>query len=89
MSGDGSCSRRNEGPQPVTNRTISNGTVSTRRNWLTPVVLDPNVPTTIYYGGNQLNKNNKTGALPGSPVAGAFFPAEFTMLLNNAYPPLS
>ncbi len=57
----GQCSRRNEGPQPVTNRTISNGTVSTRRNWLTPIVLDPNDPLTIYYGGNQLNKSTNRG----------------------------
>jgi cellulose 1,4-beta-cellobiosidase len=40
------------------------------------------------YHGNALNKNNLTGALPGSPVAGAFFPSEFTMLMNNAYPAL-
>jgi photosystem II stability/assembly factor-like uncharacterized protein len=57
----GACVRRNEGPQPITNRTISNGTVSTRRNWLTPVVLDPNDPATVYYGGNQLNKSTNRG----------------------------
>jgi len=57
----GSCTRRNEGPQPVTNRTISNGTVSSRRNWLTPIVLDPNDPTILYYGGNQLNKSTNRG----------------------------
>jgi photosystem II stability/assembly factor-like uncharacterized protein len=45
----------------VTNRTISTGTVSERRNWLTPVVLDPNDPAIVYYGGNVLNKSTNRG----------------------------
>ena len=60
----GSCIRRYDGPlvpPPVTNRTISIGTVSERRNWLTPVVLDPNDPAVIYYGGNVLNKSTDRG----------------------------
>jgi photosystem II stability/assembly factor-like uncharacterized protein len=60
----GSCIRRYDGPlvpAPVTNRTISNGTVSERRNWLTPVVLDPNNPAIVYYGGNVLNKSTDRG----------------------------
>jgi photosystem II stability/assembly factor-like uncharacterized protein len=48
-------------PAPVTNRTISNGTVSERRNWLTPVVLDPNNPAIVYYGGNVINKSTDRG----------------------------
>jgi hypothetical protein len=60
----GSCIRRYDGPlvpAPVTNRTISTGTISTRRNWLTPIVLDPNDPSIIYYGGNVLNKSTDRG----------------------------
>jgi photosystem II stability/assembly factor-like uncharacterized protein len=59
----GSCIRRYDGPDPapVTNRTISNGTVSERRNWLTPVVLDPNNPAIVYYGGNVMNKSTDRG----------------------------
>jgi cellulose 1,4-beta-cellobiosidase len=30
-----------------------------------------------------------TGALPGAPVAGAWFPAQFAMLVKNAYPPVA
>ena len=61
----GSCIRRYDGPlspPPVTNATISNGTTSVRRNWLTPIVLDPNDPATIYYGGNVLNKSTDRGS---------------------------
>lgn len=41
------------------------------------------------YTGNSLNGNNLTGALPNSPLAGAWFSAQFHQLLQNAYPPLS
>ena len=40
------------------------------------------------YAGNGRNGNSKTGALPGAPVAGAWFSAQFRELLANAYPPL-
>jgi hypothetical protein len=34
-----------------------NATTSDRRNWQTPVVLDPGTPSTVYYGGNILNRS--------------------------------
>ncbi|HET9654452.1 MAG TPA: glycoside hydrolase family 6 protein [Kineosporiaceae bacterium] len=41
------------------------------------------------YGGNARNGNNKSGAMAGAPVAGAWFSAQFQSLLANAYPPLN
>ncbi|WP_422734765.1 glycoside hydrolase family 6 protein [Micromonospora sp. WMMD558] len=41
------------------------------------------------YGGNPRNGNNATGALPDAPISGAWFPAQFQQLMQNAYPPLS
>lgn len=41
------------------------------------------------YTGNARNGNNLTGALPNSPVSGAWFSAQFQQLMTNAYPPLS
>ena len=41
------------------------------------------------YGGNGLNGNNPTGALPNAPISGAWFGAQFRELMANAYPPLS
>jgi hypothetical protein len=32
-------------------------TTAQRRNWETPVVLDPTTPSTVYYGGNILNRS--------------------------------
>jgi cellulose 1,4-beta-cellobiosidase len=40
------------------------------------------------YGGNMLNGNSATGALPGAPISGAWFAAQFQELMRNAYPPL-
>jgi cellulose 1,4-beta-cellobiosidase len=45
-------------------------------------MCDPN------YGGNARNGNNKSGALPNSPVSGAWFSAQFQQLMANAYPAL-
>lgn len=60
----GSCIRRYDGPEdpaPVTNSSFSSGTISTRRNWLTPIVFDKNNPATMYYGGNVINKTTDRG----------------------------
>ncbi|MFR9775196.1 glycoside hydrolase family 6 protein [Micromonospora sp. MS34] len=41
------------------------------------------------YTGNARNGNSLTGALPNAPISGAWFPAQFQELMQNAYPPLS
>ncbi|MGW3571037.1 glycoside hydrolase family 6 protein [Streptomyces sp. NPDC000941] len=40
------------------------------------------------YTGNPRNGNNKSGALPNSPLSGHWFSAQFQELLKNAYPAL-
>jgi cellulose 1,4-beta-cellobiosidase len=40
------------------------------------------------YGGNTLNNNQPTGALPNAPISGAWFSAQFQQLMANAYPAL-
>jgi hypothetical protein len=40
-------------------------TVSDRRNWQTPVQLDPSDPAVVYYGGNRLNRSSNR-AVTGS-----------------------
>jgi cellulose 1,4-beta-cellobiosidase len=45
-------------------------------------MCDPN------YGGNARNNNSATGALPNSPVSGAWFSAQFQQLMQNAFPAL-
>jgi cellulose 1,4-beta-cellobiosidase len=41
------------------------------------------------YTGNARNGNSATGALPGAPISGAWFSAQFRQLMSNAYPPLT
>ncbi|MEV4480429.1 glycoside hydrolase family 6 protein [Micromonospora coxensis] len=41
------------------------------------------------YTGNARNGNSMSGALPDAPISGAWFPAQFAQLMQNAYPPLS
>jgi len=41
------------------------------------------------YTGNERNGNSSTGALPGAPISGAWFSAQFQQLMRNAYPALS
>jgi photosystem II stability/assembly factor-like uncharacterized protein len=36
---------------------FTNATTADRRNWQTPVVLDPSTTSTVYYGGNILNRS--------------------------------
>jgi cellulose 1,4-beta-cellobiosidase len=40
------------------------------------------------YTGNDRNGNSLTGALPGAPISGAWFSAQFQQLMTNAYPAL-
>jgi len=40
------------------------------------------------YGGNVRNGGNMSGALPGAPLSGHWFSAQFQQLMTNAYPPL-
>jgi cellulose 1,4-beta-cellobiosidase len=40
------------------------------------------------YTGNARNGNSMSGALPDAPISGAFFPAQLTQLMANAYPAL-
>jgi cellulose 1,4-beta-cellobiosidase len=40
------------------------------------------------YGGNARNGNSLTGSLPGAPISGAWFSAQFQQLMQNAYPAL-
>ncbi|WP_410811595.1 glycoside hydrolase family 6 protein [Micromonospora sp. 067-2] len=40
------------------------------------------------YTGNARNGNSATGALPNSPISGAWFSAQFQELMRNAYPAL-
>jgi cellulose 1,4-beta-cellobiosidase len=39
------------------------------------------------FGGDPLNNNLPTGAMPNAPVSGAWFQAGFDTLVQNAYPP--
>jgi cellulose 1,4-beta-cellobiosidase len=40
------------------------------------------------YTGNARNGNQMSGALAGAPISGAWFAAQFSQLMQNAYPPL-
>jgi cellulose 1,4-beta-cellobiosidase len=40
------------------------------------------------YAGPPRGGNIVTGALPGAPPAGTWFPAQFQQLMRNAYPPM-
>ncbi|MBX7265482.1 glycoside hydrolase family 6 protein [Micromonospora sp. Llam7] len=41
------------------------------------------------YTGNERNGNNPSGALADAPISGAWFSAQLSELMANAYPPLS
>jgi cellulose 1,4-beta-cellobiosidase len=41
------------------------------------------------YGGQPRNSYSPTGAMPGAPPEGAWFPAFFRQLMTNAHPPLA
>jgi photosystem II stability/assembly factor-like uncharacterized protein len=68
----GNCTRYNDNliGQPGERRNIGSRTISQRRNWKTPLVIDPNDPATLYYGGDVLNRSTDRGETwtPISPV---------------------
>jgi photosystem II stability/assembly factor-like uncharacterized protein len=90
----GNCARFNEGSAPLpARRTISSGTVSQRRNWLTPIAFDPNNSSVVYYGGNVLNRSVNRGDTwtqisPADPVSlpGTFEPGRNIPEINGPYP---
>ncbi|MGH3329036.1 MAG: WD40/YVTN/BNR-like repeat-containing protein [Streptomycetales bacterium] len=55
----GNCFRSEDGGDTLTN--ITPGTVSDRRNWQTPLVFDPTDPSTLYYGGDRVNRSTDQG----------------------------
>ncbi|MBB5958065.1 hypothetical protein FHS29_004673 [Saccharothrix tamanrassetensis] len=56
---NGACVRSTNGGNTVS---AFGATTSERRGWLTPVVLDPNNPAIVYYGGNRLNRSTDSAA---------------------------
>jgi Sortilin, neurotensin receptor 3, len=62
----GSCARSTNGGNNSTR--FINATTADRRNWETPVVLDPSTPSTVYYGGNRLNRSTDR-AVTFSPIS--------------------
>ena len=89
------CVRRYDGPAPapVTNASILRGnSVSTRWNWTSPLVFDPNDPTIMYFGGNVLNKSTNRGTTwtrispPEVDLTGSFEPGRYTANINGPYP---
>jgi hypothetical protein len=68
----GSCRRSTNAGN--TSSTIG-ATTSQRRNWETPIVLDPNDPSVMYYGGNILNRTTNVKPASGSPTWVAISPS--------------
>jgi photosystem II stability/assembly factor-like uncharacterized protein len=58
-SQNGVCTRSTNGG---TTRSSFGSTVSDRRNWVTPVVFDPNNPAIMYYAGNRVNRSTNSAA---------------------------
>ena len=55
----GACSRSTDGGNSNTDFTGS--TVSTRRNWFTPLQFDPGNPAVMYYAGDRVNRSTNNG----------------------------
>ncbi|NND59797.1 MAG: hypothetical protein HKN49_05965, partial [Gammaproteobacteria bacterium] len=55
----GSCRRSTDGGETTSS---IGSTTSQRRNWLTPLVFDPNDPAIMYYAGNIVNRSVSGGA---------------------------
>jgi hypothetical protein len=58
-SQNGACTRSTDGG---TTRSGFGSTVSDRRNWVTPIVFDPNNPAIMYYAGNRVNRSTNSAA---------------------------
>jgi len=58
-SQNGACTRSTDGG---TTRSSFGSTVSDRRNWVTPIVFDPNNPAIMYYAGNRVNRSTNSAA---------------------------
>lgn len=57
----GSCYRSENGGFAPRQTIGANQTTSQRRNWLTPLLFDPNDPNVMYYAGNILNRSTDNG----------------------------
>jgi photosystem II stability/assembly factor-like uncharacterized protein len=57
----GACRRYDERSVPTTSSNIQDGTTGNRFNWHAPLVIDPNNPEVLYFGGNQLNRSTDRG----------------------------
>lgn len=55
----GSCAWSEDGGNKMTY--FTNQTVSDRRNWLSPLLFDPNNPSIMYYAGNRVNRSTDGG----------------------------
>ncbi len=56
----GVCNRSNNGGDSISDFTSE--TVSSRRNWFTPLQFDPANPAILYYAGDQVNRSTDHGA---------------------------
>ncbi len=55
----GNCARSTNGGETMAG--FTGGTLSTRRNWFTPIEFDPKNPDIMYYGGDILNRSTDNG----------------------------
>jgi photosystem II stability/assembly factor-like uncharacterized protein len=60
-SQNGACTRYTDTGSSTTTRNIKTGTHSIRNNTDNPIVIDPNNPAVIYYGGNVLDRSTDRG----------------------------
>jgi hypothetical protein len=57
----GQCSRYTDTATGTTSSNIRDGAAGERWNWHAPLVIDPNDPKVLYFGGNQLNRSTDRG----------------------------
>jgi len=57
----GACRRYTDSATGTASTNIQDGAASVRWNWHAPLVIDPNDPAVIYFGGNQLNRSTDRG----------------------------